>query len=205
MIDRTVTYRLIGAGIMVLSAAIILPLILDGERPAELDAQVQVTTPPAFPVVDIAPVQPVDSLPVEQLVGEEKAAEDIRLIPVPQSAKDVASISKAESTVSAKSEAKSEVKPETKPEVKAPVEKATPAEIADRWALQIATFKGKDNAVRLVEKLKGANYDAYSLTTNSLYKVYVGREFKRETSEKMRDDIKKKFNLNGIVVKYSVN
>lgn len=201
MIDRTITYRLIGAGIMVLSAAIILPLILDGERPAELDVQVQVTTPPAFPIVEIAPVQSVDSLPVEQSIGEDKPAEDIRLIPVPQSAKDVSSISSVEPTVSAKLEAK----PEAKPAVKEPVEKTAPIQVADRWVLQIATFKSKENAVRLVEKLKGENYDAYSLTTNSLYKVYVGPEFKRETSEKMREEIKKKFSLNGIVVKYSVN
>ncbi|NLU99656.1 SPOR domain-containing protein [Marinomonas sp. UCMA 3892] len=186
---------------MVLSAAIILPLFLDGERPAELDVQVQVTTPPAFPIVEIAPVQSVDSLPVEQSIGEDKSAEDIRLIPVPQSAKDVSSISSVEPTVSAKLEAK----PEAKPAVKEPVEKTAPIQVADRWVLQIATFKSKENAVRLVEKLKGANYDAYSLTTNSLYKVYVGPEFKRETSEKMREEIKKKFSLNGIVVKYSVN
>ncbi|SHF25764.1 SPOR domain-containing protein [Marinomonas polaris] len=202
MIDRTITYRLIGAGIMVLSAAIILPLILDGERPAELDVQVQVTTPPAFPIVEIAPVQSVDNLPIEQSIGEDRAAEDIRLIPVPQSANDVSSISGVESTVSAKPEAKPEAKPAVEKE---PVEKSAPVQVADRWVLQIATFKSKENAVRLVEKLKGANYDAYSLTTNSLYKVYVGPEFKRETSEKMREEIKKKFNLNGIVVKYSVN
>tara|TARA_R110001606_G_scaffold155751_4_gene298052 strand:- start:10241 stop:10849 length:609 start_codon:yes stop_codon:yes gene_type:complete len=202
MIDRTITYRLIGAGIMVLSAAIILPLILDGERPAELDVQVQVTTPPAFPIVEIAPVQSVDNLPIEQSIGEDRAAEDIRLIPVPQSANDVSSISGVESTVSAKPEVKPEAKPAAEKE---PVKKSAPVQVADRWALQIATFKSKENAVRLVEKLKGANYDAYSLTTNSLYKVYVGPEFKRETSEKMRDEIKKKFNLNGIVVKYSVN
>lgn len=197
MIDRRVTYRLIGAGIMVLSAAIILPLILDGERPAELDVQVQVTTPPAFPIVDIAPVQPVDSLPIETSVGEDGAAEDIRLIPLPQSAKDVANITKKESPNSTEAEVKSAEKESVK--------KSTPAPVADRWTLQIATFKSKDNSVRLVEKLKGAKYDAYSLTTNSLYKVYVGPEFKRETSERMREEIKKKFSLNGIVVKYSVN
>ncbi|RBP84824.1 SPOR domain-containing protein [Marinomonas rhizomae] len=197
MIDRRVTYRLIGAGIMVLSAAIILPLILDGERPAELDVQVQVTTPPAFPIVDIAPVQPVDSLPIETSVGEDGAAEDIRLIPLPQSAKDVANITKKESPNSTEAEVKSAEKESVK--------KSTPAPIADRWTLQIATFKSKDNSVRLVEKLKGAKYEAYSLTTNSLYKVYVGPEFKRETSERMREEIKKKFSLNGIVVKYSVN
>ena len=151
--------------------------------------------------MDIAPVQSVDALPIEQSVGEDTNADDIRLIPVPKSAQDVSEISNTESTVSAKPE----IKEEAKAPVKEHVKKPTPVPATDRWALQIATFKSKENSVRLVEKLKSANYDAYSLTTNSLYKVYVGPEFKRETSEKMREEIKKKFNLNGIVVKYSVN
>ncbi|MBR7889903.1 SPOR domain-containing protein [Marinomonas sp. A79] len=177
---------------MVLSAAIVLPLVLDGERPAELDVQVQVTSPPNFPVIDIAPVQPVDSLPVN---GQKRLAEsessrsedldtaDIQLIPVPKPATDVKRLVRDEPQVS--------------------TTKVEPA--AERWTVQIATFKSKDNTFRLVEKLKAANYDAYSVTTNSLYKVYVGPEFKRSTSEKMREDIKKTFKLNGIVIKYLVN
>ncbi|WP_239544060.1 SPOR domain-containing protein [Marinomonas foliarum] len=192
MIDRTIMYRLIGAGIMVLSASIILPLILDGERPEELDMQVQVTSPPAFPTIEIAPVQPVDSLPVASMQDSGSDTGNIELIPVPKAAKDVSQISAAQPEVST-------------PQVKAPVEKLTPTVVADRWTLQIATFKSKDNATRLVEKLKAAKYDAYSLTTNSLYKVYVGPELKREVSDKLRDEIKKEFSLSGIVVKYSVN
>jgi len=197
MIDRAITYRLIGAGIMVLSAAIVLPLILDGERPAELDVHVHVTTPPDFPVVNIAPVQPVESLPVEPSPAEEKSAQDIQLIPIPKSAKDVAVIEK-----SAPSSTKAEVASQAKA---ASAEKVTSTKIAERWTLQIATFKSEDNAIRLVKKLKDANYDAYSLTTNSLYKVYVGPEFKRETSEKMREKINNEFKLKGLVIKYSVN
>jgi len=192
MIDRTIIYRLIGAGIMVLSVAIILPLVLDGERPPELDVQVQVTSPPNFPVVEITPVKSVDSLPMVSKITEDKSVGEISLIPVPQPAKDVKNIAKTESKTS-------------QSEVIVPAKKAVAEKIADRWVVQIATFKSKDNAIRLVDKLKEANYDAYSLTTNSLYKVYVGPEFKRETSERKREEIKKKFSLNGIVVKYSVN
>ena len=192
MIDRTITYRLIGAGIMVLSAAVILPLILDGERPPELDVQVRVTAPPAFPLPEISPVKPVDSLSNVSKNTEETSVGDISLIPVPQSANDIDQTPNTEVKASS-------------PEVTAPAKKITPEKIADRWVLQIATFKSKDNANRLVQKLKDADYDAYSLTTNSLYKVYVGPEFKRETSEKKSEEIKKKFSLNGIVVKYSVN
>lgn len=204
MIDKTITYRLIGAGIMVLSAAIILPLILDGERPAELDVQVQVTTPPAFQPLEIASVQPVERLPVEPFVEEEGAVDDIQLIPVPQPANDVEVPDNVSSTTVAP-QSTPKTTPQVKPEVKAPVENVAASAVADRWTLQIATFKSKDNAVRLVEKLKEGNYAAYSLTTNSLYKVYVGPEFKRETAEKMREEIKQKFSLTGFVTKYSVN
>ncbi|ETX11584.1 sporulation protein [Marinomonas ushuaiensis DSM 15871] len=179
---------------MVLSAAIVLPLILDGERPAELDIEVQVTTPPAFPIVEIAPVQPIDSLSVKSSSPEGKSPNEISLIPVPRPANDVKTIVKAEPAAT---------KPEVKTVTKEPEKQTTIA--ADRWVVQIATFKSRDNATRLVEKLKGAKYDAYSTTTSSLHKVYVGPEFKRDTSEKIRNDIKKKFNLAGIVVKFSVN
>lgn len=193
MIDRTITYRLIGASIMVLSAAIVLPLILDGERPPELDVQVQVSEPPEFPALKIAPVQPVDALPIESS-EEEKEPQEISLIPVPKTAKDV-------------DEPIQQAAPKLtpKPVQKVVVEKTTPEVIADRWVVQIASFKSKDNAIRLVDKLKQANYDAYSITANSLYKVFVGPELKRETSEKIRNEIKSQFNLSGIVVKFSTN
>ncbi|MEP3349699.1 MAG: SPOR domain-containing protein [Marinomonas sp.] len=193
MIDRTITYRLIGASIMVLSAAIILPLILDGERPPELDIQVQVSESPEFPALKIAPVQPVDTLPIESS-EDQKEPQEISLIPVPKTAKDVDEPIK-----------QTEPKVAAKPVQKVVVEKPTPKVVADRWVVQIASFKSKDNATRLVEKLKQANYDAYSTTANSLHKVFVGPEFKRETSEKIRNEIKSQFNLSGIVVKFSTN
>lgn len=193
MIDKTITYRLIGASIVVLSAAVVLPLILDGERPAELDIQVEVTAPPVFPVIEIAPVQPVDSLAVKPSLTEEKKPNEISLIPVPSAAKNIKTIAQTDPELS-----EARMKP-----VKKPMEKTT-AIVDDRWVVQIATFKSRDNATRLVEKLKNAKYDAYSTTTSSLHKVFVGPEFKRDVSEKIRNDIKKKFNLAGIVVKFSL-
>ncbi len=183
MIDRTITYRLIGAGIMVLSAAIVLPLILDGERPAELDVQVRVTPTPDFEPINIVPAQPIDQFHETVQQEAQASTDDIRLIPVPKPAVDRPLVQNA-----------------TPPQS---TESSAPA--GERWTLQIATFKSQDNAIRLVDKLKEANYSAYSITTNSLYKVYVGPEFKREVSNKMREEIKTTFNLTGIVVKYSVN
>ena len=76
-------------------------------------------------------------------------------------------------------------------------------------AVDMLEYKIDNKTIKVVEgvkdKLKEANSSAYSITTNSLDKVYVGPEFKREVSNKMREEIKTTFNLTGIVVKYSVN
>lgn len=176
---------------MIVSAAIVLPLILDGERPPELGVQVHVSDPPAFPVVKISPVQPIDE-PVQNTstkqdtpVATEKTPQEISLLPVPSKSVDMKSETKKE-VVSSK---------ETPPSI-------TPAE---RWTVQIATFKNQDNAVRLEGKLKEAGFPAYRMTTNSLYKVYVGPELSRATSEKTQESIKKQFKLSGIVIKFSEN
>ena len=198
MIDKTITYRLIGAGIMILSAAIVLPLILDGERPAELDIDVQVSKPPTFPVVKIQPVQPLVTSKKEAVVVKEKSAQEITLIPVAKSNKETLSSSVVEAKTVQKTTTPKAV-------ISSPAKVVVPEKTADRWTVQIATFKSRNNATRLVEKLKKDNYDAYSTTTSTLYKVYVGPEFKRDTAEKMRDEIKKKFNLAGIVIRFSVN
>jgi len=74
-----------------------------------------------------------------------------------------------------------------------------------KWTLQIASFKSRSNASALVKKLQAANYPAYTITTKTLFKVYVGPEIKRTRSESLKKEIKKKFSLDGFIVKYSAN
>lgn len=197
MLDKKMTHRLIGASILIVAAAIILPQILDGERPPELDVQVVVSKPPVFPEVKIAPAQSLDTLPdssdiqatdptVDELPVNSKSAQDISLV--------------AEAKADAPTPA---VKAKPKVVVKQKVVKA-PAP-SGRWTVQIATFAQEANAKRLVAKLKKADYPAYSITTNSLFKVFVGPELDRKASERVQADIHKKFSLKGFVVKFSEN
>lgn len=194
MLDTKTKYRLIGTGLLVASAAVLLPLVLDGERPAELDLQVIVPERPAFPEVSIAPVKSIEALQ-EETVSEPvaRSANDIELIPTPKPAAPTSE--PIQTNTVAQEPERAEPKPEPK----------EPAVIADRWTLQVATFGKRDNATRTLKKLQDAGYPAYVVTTNSLYKVFVGPELKRSASDKAKDDIKKEFSLNGIVVKYSPN
>lgn len=201
MLDKKMTYRLIGAGIMIVAAAIILPQILDGERPPELDIQVAVSKPPVFPDVKIAPAQSLDALPdsgksdVAAISSDNtvaKSAQDISLVPATKNDNVAPAPAPAPAVkVVQKSVPKVKLKPA-----------ATPS---GRWTVQVASFSKEDNAKRLVDKLKKANYSAYSVTTNSLFKVFVGPELDRDTSEKVQSNIQKKFSLKGIVVRFSEN
>ncbi|GAB3475383.1 SPOR domain-containing protein [Marinomonas epiphytica] len=203
MIDKTIKYRLAGAAILVLSACILLPLVLDGERPAELDLQVVINEPPAFTPAPIAKAEPVNKAPnTASPSASNNDEDDIQLIPIASDTSKQDSSSKKPTNVSSKATTPSTTT--TKPAVKKPAA-VSQKKPAGRWALQIATFKNRENAQRLVTKLQAAKYDAYSVTVNALYKVYVGPEFDREVSEKAKEKIKKDFGLNGFIIKYSVN
>jgi len=194
MLDAKSKYRLIGAGLLLGSSAILLPLILDGERPESLDVQISVPERPEFPEVAIAPVQPVSEM---EIPDEPVDVNSIELLPSDPETQPVKPVAKEPVRVVSE--------PVAKPAE--PVLKVTkePVPIGERWTLQVATFGKQDNATRTLKKLKDAGYPAYVMTTNSLFKVFVGPELKREESEKMKQKVQKEFKLSGIVVKYSPN
>lgn len=197
MLDTKSKYRLIGAGLLIASSAVLLPLVLDGERPEELDVQIAVLEKPAFPEVAIAPVQPVAELEEQSsLEMEDLDVNSIELIDA-----EPASQAASQPTVTTPKPVKAEPGP-----VPTPVEvKKEIAPVGERWTLQVATFGKQDNATRTLKKLQDAGYPAYVMSSNSLYKVFVGPELKREASERMKDKVLKEFKLSGIVVKYSPN
>ena len=194
MLDTKSKYRLIGAGLILASSAIVFPLVLDGERPESLDVQISVPERPEFPEVAIAPVQPVSEM---EIPDDPVDVNSIELLPSDPETQPVKSVAKEPIRVVSE--------PEAKPAE--PVLKVTkePVPIGERWTLQVATFGKQDNATRTLKKLKDAGYPAYVMTTNSLFKVFVGPELKREESEKMKQKVQKEFKLSGIVVKYSPN
>ncbi|MFT2112289.1 SPOR domain-containing protein [Marinomonas sp. 2405UD68-3] len=196
MLDKTIRFRLIGVALMVVLFAGVLPIILDGERPPELDVKIQVESAPTLPSVKIPPLQPITSL------GDNSVVEIKDKPPAPSKVKKdddevQLNTNKVEHVV---------IKASTP---STPIQKPTTNNTAPykgvRWSVQIATFKSKSNADNLVKKLIKAKYAAYSITTNSLYKVYVGPEIKREKAESYREKIEKEFRLNGLIVKYSEN
>ena len=75
------------------------------------------------------------------------------------------------------------------------------------WTLQLATFADKNNARKLVQKLKSEGYSAYQKQFinpqgKSLYRVYVGPEVRPDELQQLRQVIDKSMGLEGIIVRF---
>lgn len=78
---------------------------------------------------------------------------------------------------------------------------------AKAWVLQLASFGHKDNANRLVAKLRQSGYQAYTREVKrsggaSIYKVFVGPEINRDRVELLQDQLQKQYKLKGMVRRY---
>jgi DedD protein len=71
------------------------------------------------------------------------------------------------------------------------------------WAVQLGSFKDKNNARRLVDRLRKAGYQAFSQEIHQQTRVYVGPEFKQTAAAKLSATVEQNLAMHGIVVMYS--
>lgn len=81
---------------------------------------------------------------------------------------------------------------------------ALPAGRAGGWAVQLGAFSRRGDADGLRDRLRKAGYDGYvdSVTSagRKLWRVRVGPETERSAAETLRNEIKDKMKLDGVVV-----
>ncbi len=75
------------------------------------------------------------------------------------------------------------------------------------WAVQMGSFKVKQNATLLASKLRAAGYKAFTREIKSAKgtvstRVYVGPEVKLASASKLSSDVHHHFNMQGIVIPY---
>ena len=76
------------------------------------------------------------------------------------------------------------------------------------WSVQVASFKDSAKALSLIDTLKQDDFEVYSrekvLSDGTLFtQVFVGPVAKKEQAEEQKANIKKQYNLQGLVVKFS--
>ncbi len=76
------------------------------------------------------------------------------------------------------------------------------------WSLKLGSFKNKDNATRLRQSLRDANYRCYIISTEPdpepVYRVYVGPMLDKLKLQAAAVELQKQFDLKGTIVRYRI-
>jgi DedD protein len=220
--EPNIKYRVTGALVLIALAVIFLPLLLDGQK----KNQILESNIPDKPVtgeiilINIADTEKAN----EQLKNNSEQSNDETAEQIEsQIVKEVI----VKSTNEAKTSANKSIKTtEKKPVVKPPVTKPlvtksldtkplekTQIARADRpqykssaFVIQIGSFSNKDSAQKIVDNLKAAHYKAYlkhgMSNGESINRVLVGPELKRENAESQLSAINKISGLKAIILSY---
>ncbi len=180
--------RLVGASVLVILGIIFLPMIMD--KPVSREKEPDVTNIQIFPDEK---KQPVQTIPAEVINRYEESK--VQQKPPEQAAqqKEVAKTEKA----------RVENKPESKP-IEKPEKPDHQSEGSDHWAVQMGSFSSKENANRLVEKLKSQKFPAYleDVASNgkTVYRVRVGPFNSRSKTEEMKQKLDQEEKLKTLIV-----
>ena len=70
------------------------------------------------------------------------------------------------------------------------------------WAVQMGSFKDKNNAHRLANRLRAAGYQAFTRAKNNSTRVYIGPEFKEASAVRLSNKVAEEVRLQGMIVNY---
>lgn len=75
------------------------------------------------------------------------------------------------------------------------------------WAVQLGSFKNKNNAIRLADKLRNAGYKAFMHKVKmhsgeEQTRVYIGPEYKQASAVRLSNKLNHEMNIHGFIIKY---
>lgn len=190
--------RIVGAIVLVSLAVIFIPMFLSDEKPHDDGMPVfgsnipdlpeklaKLQTKKLEPSVPTLDIQPISSLPVDRNTSKIKST-DIEVV----------------------TPTKSKAKPASRPSTKSTVTRKATTTTDNAWAVQVASFSSKKNALNLRDKLRGKSFnsfvEAFKTKKGIRYRVRVGPEVRKADADKKRKLIKKQFKLSGLVVRHNI-
>ena len=178
--------RLVGAVVLIALAVIFIPMLLSGGR--EMEMPVFGSNVPDRSE-EIANIKHID---IEEMQKAESAPVNPKRIPIAEGLPEPEIIKEKKSII--------ESITKLTEEKKEPVIKQTV------WAVQVGSFRNRQNALNLKEKLRKKNKHAFVeriIKNNKVtYRVRVGPEVTREKAVKLKKILESKFKLKGLVVKH---
>lgn len=188
--DQTLKNRLVGAGVLLALAVILLPLLLDGANREALMGEMRMPPPPEVPQAQQLLQGEPSGLPAmrEEVAQAHAPAE-------PEVAPTVESPSAAEAQPSTESQPSTETQPPNDaPESGASAAPASPPAVADKrlgnlaeaWDVQVAAGSSPEGAARLLSRLEAAGYKARVRHEGGIHRVVVGPLLRREDAQALR-------------------
>ncbi|MCW9088618.1 MAG: SPOR domain-containing protein [Gammaproteobacteria bacterium] len=182
--------RLVGAVVLVSLAVIFIPMLLDGGQQKGMPlfgSNIPEKPDYRFEPLDI-PLEPVEPIAEDKPLLIEKPESE----PEPAPATPVAG----------------------KPAEKPPIEEAAPPatepslrQVPVAWVVQAGSFSSSENALGLRDKLRANGFTAFveklKSANETIYRVRIGPELKREAAEAQRDKLQRMMKINGIVMGHS--
>ena len=189
--------------VLVALGVIFIPMILNGER--EPGFIVNGSSIPAKPaeVENIRQLEFVTAEPATAPDSPRSRADDIR-IPVDERS---APLSSSKQAVAPARKTKAD-KVITRPNEQAVAKKKKPsmASATHAWAVQVGSFKQKNNALKLRDSLRKEKYKAFveGVRSNNklVYRVRLGPYVSRSGAEQVREKLLARQKMKGLVVKH---
>jgi DedD protein len=212
--DISLKQRLIGAIVLIALAVIFVPMLLDGSGHKEQIAMgLNIPPEPEFKFEEPLPSLPDITADQGQTLSHQQAPQLPK--PILQNGREdkstpssdaVAFTAEASKATSSKRQPTLAIRPPPARDVESKPEPRS-ASIGDTqaWVVQVGSFKYKDNATALRDRLTAAGYAAFQEkggeTRAPIYRVKVGPEKKRERAEAIRNKLYAEFKLKAIVIK----
>lgn len=178
--DQALKNRLVGVGVLMAIAVVVLPLLFDGANQQALLADTRMPPAPEMPEPAALLAEPPAQLPEaeEEITRDHMPAE-------PEPAPVAAPVAVAPSVPVAATPVVPAAAPAA-PVAPAPAADARLAAMAEAWDVQVAAVSAADGAERLRGKLQQAGYKARVVQRDGRYKVVVGPVLRREDAEALR-------------------
>lgn len=200
--DETLKKRLVGATVLVSLVVIFVPMLLDDEPMVE--SGISTTNIPPKPERDFSS----RVIPAE---GERLSVPPIshrpEIVPLKPPPAPVVTEKTEPSVVTEKPEPATQSAPTKPAETQPPV--VEPREGLTAWVIQVGSFSNRENAEKLVEKIREMKYAAFmeqaDVEGKTHFRVKVGPEVDRKLADKMLVDLNKDLkplNLKGTVKSY---
>ena len=196
--ETSLKQRLIGAAVLIALGVIFIPMLLDGAGYREQTTK-DVQLPPEPEFTFEQPLRP----PPEFEERETNSLPSVSNVEAPEPVQESSPEEPVEQTATG-TPRKDEPPPASKPQpqpTKARTNVSSPP--ASAWVVQVGSFRKKENAIVLRDRLRAAGYPAFTEQgrgTDPIYRVKVGPEKQRGRAEAMLAKLKSDQKLKGIVI-----